>query len=1013
MMQSIEQEDFLDVSSPIEISDQVEVFDQGMHEQVARYSTWLSGQAKRDPAASIHASQEYTERAAKIVQVGEQRIQTFAPFRYKYSALQTITPKQSITLIMLGLVVVLGGIWNWRQTFVALVALIAIGYMLHLILDFALALSAVRQPVEEHIDDAVIHALRDAEWPVYTILCPLYREARVVPQFVKAMQALDYPAEKLQILFLTEADDAETRAAIHALRLPSHFQIITVPDGSPRTKPRACNYGLMKAQGQYVVIYDAEDVPDPLQLKKAVLTFANHGPNLACVQAKLNFYNPEQNLLTRWFTAEYSLWFDLILPGLQQLKLAIPLGGTSNHFPTQTLRALGGWDGFNVTEDCDLGLRLAWFRLETVVLNSTTYEEANSNFKNWIRQRSRWIKGYMQTYLVHMREPLHYLRYGRLREFLSLQLMVGGKAGVLLINPLMWFLLLASILFRSTMNSAYGNLVPLPIFYISAICLIAGNFFYGYIYLLGCMRRKQYRLVKWMLLIPFYWLMASIAAGMAFYQLITKPHYWEKTQHGLHLEQIAVSPDLAVEEIKKEANELEFVFLPTSLQGAVVPLLAQKYARLDAVPVVSVQDTIEEMIKPQKPAFSSAERASLRQSQHVKEYDPWQIANFVVACIASIIACRYYLHQILAFKDVLTHLQIARSIVAGAIPFDLTKLGGSWLPLPHLLMLPFIWNDDLWRSGLAGSIPSMLCYVVAARYVFLIARRLTHDSRASFIGALLFILNINVLYLQTTPASAMVSIATSLMACYYFLAWVQENQLKQLLLAAGCTLLATLAGYEGWILFLVLVVLVVGTGLLKRQPGALIQGSVLVFSLLAGLGISVWLLWCAELFGSPFYFLSSHYSPLAPQSTYTFVTYHDFWQSFYYYALSCAQIVGPILAGLAVFALAVFVARKRFKPDVFAMLALLVPCIFALLSLYCGLIEPSVTTSLPLGVSQALRTVPIGVEVAPAAAVFVATLIGRWQGRWQINSYVWTTALQLLCLALIVAQSILLVMGIS
>jgi Dolichyl-phosphate-mannose-protein mannosyltransferase len=450
------------------------------------------------------------------------------------------------------------------------------------------------------------------------------------------------------------------------------------------------------------------------------------------------------------------------------------------------------------------------------------------------------------------------------------------------------------------------------------------------------------------------------------------------------------------------------------LQDAVVPILAQKYARLDAVPVISVRDTIEEMIKPQKPAFSSAERASLRQSQHVKEHDPWQIAIFVVACIASIIACRYYLPQILAFKDVLTHLQITRSIIAGAIPFDLTKLGGIWLPLPHLLMLPFIWNDDLWRSDLAGSIPSMLCYVVAARYVFLIARRLTRDSRASFIGTLLFVLNSNVLYLQSTPASAMVSIATSLMACYYFLAWVQENQLKQLLLAAGCTLLATLAGYEGWMLFLVLLALVIGTGLLKRQPGAQIQGNVLVFSLLAGLGIGVWLLWCTELFGSPFYFLSRHNSLLMPQSAtvHSLVTYHDFWQSLHYYVLSCAQIVGPILAVLAVLALAVFAIRKRFKPEVFALLALLVPGAFSLVSLYWGLLGPSVTTSLPLGVSQALRNVPFGVEMVPAAAVFVATLIGRWQGRWQINSHVWTTALQLSCLALIVAQSILLVMGI-
>src|SRR5439155_8784218 len=193
-----------------------------------------------------------------------------------------------------------------------------------------------------------------------------------------AMMSIDDPVEKLQILLLTEADDADTRNAIRALTLPSHFKIVTVPQGSPRTKPRACNFGLMQATGQNVVIYDAEDVPEPLQLKKAVLTFANHGSNLACVQAKLNFYNPEQNLLTRWFTAEYSLWFDLILPGLQRAGLSIPLGGTSNHFQIQTLRALGAWDAFNVTEDCDLGLRLARYHFETVILDSVTFEEANS-----------------------------------------------------------------------------------------------------------------------------------------------------------------------------------------------------------------------------------------------------------------------------------------------------------------------------------------------------------------------------------------------------------------------------------------------------------------------------------------------------------------------------------------------------------------------------------------------------------------------------------------------------------
>jgi cellulose synthase/poly-beta-1,6-N-acetylglucosamine synthase-like glycosyltransferase len=331
---------------------------------------------------------------------------------------------------------------------IAFIAIITFLYFGSLFLDFLLAMRTLNQATDEQIDDAVVHALADVEWPQYTILCPLYREVEVVPQFVQAMQALDYPADKLQILFLTEEDDVETRKAIAARHLPQHFSIVTVPAGQPRTKPRACNFGLLQATGDYVVIYDAEDIPDPLQLKKAVLTFANHDADLACVQAKLNYYNTKQNLLTRWFTVEYCLWFDLMLPGMQQMKLPLPLGGTSNHFRMEMLRKVGAWDPFNVTEDCDLGLRLARSGLKTIVLDSTTYEEANSQVKNWIRQRSRWIKGYLLTYLVYMRQLLRYLRQGRLREFLSLQLVIGGKTAVLFVNPLVWALLVVYILFR-------------------------------------------------------------------------------------------------------------------------------------------------------------------------------------------------------------------------------------------------------------------------------------------------------------------------------------------------------------------------------------------------------------------------------------------------------------------------------------------------------------------------------------------------------------------------------------
>jgi len=304
----------------------------------------------------------------------------------------------------------LGLFFYGMKLVIVIIAMITVLYFSSLILDFLLIMLALNQSTDEQIDDATVYALADADWPQYTILCPLYREAEVVPQFVQAMQALDYPADKLQILFLTEENDAETRKAIAAMHLPLHFSIVTVPDGQPRTKPRACHFGLLQATGDYVVIYDAEDVPDPLQLKKAVLTFANYDSDVACVQAKLNYYNGNQNLLTRWFTVEYCLWFDLMLPGMQQTKLPLPLGGTSNHFRMEMLHRVGAWDPFNVTEDCDLGLRLARSGLKTVMLNSITYEEANSQLKNWMRQRSRWIKGCLLTYLVYMREPLRYLR---------------------------------------------------------------------------------------------------------------------------------------------------------------------------------------------------------------------------------------------------------------------------------------------------------------------------------------------------------------------------------------------------------------------------------------------------------------------------------------------------------------------------------------------------------------------------------------------------------------------------
>ena len=198
-------------------------------------------------------------------------------------------------------------------------------YLLHLAMTALMAARVVSHTPEERFSADLIQHLDGIEWPSYTILCPLYHEAEVAAQFTRAMRLLDYPTDRLQVLLLTEQDDTETREALLRMCLPAHFEVITVPEGSPRTKPRACNFGLTLATGDFVVIFDAEDIPDPLQLKKAVLTFARHDATLACAQASLAFYNPNQNLLTRWFAAEYALWFGLTLPGLQWARLSLPL----------------------------------------------------------------------------------------------------------------------------------------------------------------------------------------------------------------------------------------------------------------------------------------------------------------------------------------------------------------------------------------------------------------------------------------------------------------------------------------------------------------------------------------------------------------------------------------------------------------------------------------------------------------------------------------------------------------
>lgn len=380
------------------------------------------------------------------------------------------------------------------------------------------------------ITDDEVQALRDRDLPSYSILVPAYRESAVIGRLLASLKALDYPADKLDILLLLEEDDAETLAAAKAAAPGANVRLLVVPSGQPQTKPKACNVGLLFAQGEYLVIYDAEDQPERDQLKKAVLAFRRGPKELICLQAALNYYNWNENFLTRMFTLEYSFWFDYLLPGLDKLRMPIPLGGTSNHFKTPVLRELGGWDPFNVTEDADLGIRAAMHGYRVGIVNSTTYEEANKHLGNWLRQRSRWIKGYMQTALVFSRDPIGLVRRAGLRQALGFALLIGGTPLIFLFQPISILLTLVWVVTRTT---ALDPLFPPVILYLSLFNLLLGNALAIYINMFAVFKRRLHPLVLFALLNPAYWMLHSIASFKALGQLFTRPYYWEKTTHGL------------------------------------------------------------------------------------------------------------------------------------------------------------------------------------------------------------------------------------------------------------------------------------------------------------------------------------------------------------------------------------------------------------------------------------------------------------------------------------------------
>ncbi|MES2983848.1 MAG: glycosyltransferase family 2 protein [Pseudomonadota bacterium] len=384
------------------------------------------------------------------------------------------------------------------------------------------------QATREHALKIAAQSLDAATLPVYSILIPMYHESSdVMARLIGHLNALDYPKEKLDIKLICEADDVETLHALRALRPPATMEILRVPPSTPRTKPKACNVALHHIRGDYLVIFDAEDAPATDQLRLAVAMFRAGPKNLACLQGSLNYYNRNENLLTQLFAIEYSAFFRLSLPALERLNLPIPLGGTSNHLCVAALNDAGGWDAFNVTEDADLGIRLAYLGYVTRTLPSLTLEEAPITVDAWMKQRTRWIKGYIQTWLVFTRDTAELKRRLGPAGYYGFQFFVGAPALTFLMAPFFWVAFLVSLL----------GVFPTPLSpTMLGLCLIS---FFGGIIGHWLFARAVMQLEGWddmrkaVILYPLYWLLHSVAAARALWQLITAPHYWEKTRHGV------------------------------------------------------------------------------------------------------------------------------------------------------------------------------------------------------------------------------------------------------------------------------------------------------------------------------------------------------------------------------------------------------------------------------------------------------------------------------------------------
>lgn len=439
--------------------------------------------------------------------------------------LRGLTRAQALVVVLVLSALAAGLILAGAATLIVIersIALVFVGVIAWRAAALALTLRPVSAP----------SPLKDDDLPRYSVICALYREADVLAQLVRNLCALDYPPERLEIILALEHDDAETLHAAHALALPAHMRILVVPAGEPRTKPRALNHALLGAAGDLVTIYDAEDAPDPAQLREAAARFHASSPALACLQAPLRIrIHQGSGMLARQFAAEYAALFEANVPAFSRLGLPFALGGTSNHFRAEALRRVGAWDAWNVTEDADLGFRLWRHGYRMGVVSAPTWESPPDGVHAWLPQRTRWLKGYLQTLLVHTRRPAQLGWRGALALLLGIGAALGSAA--LHALALLWFSTVSLVAMLSSV-SPMAHPLAVSLFSIGALVSIGGC-------AIGMRRAALPYRVRDALLAPAYWALQSLALAHALIQMITAPFHWDKTPHKPEPEDTAVS----------------------------------------------------------------------------------------------------------------------------------------------------------------------------------------------------------------------------------------------------------------------------------------------------------------------------------------------------------------------------------------------------------------------------------------------------------------------------------------